>query len=193
MRLALLFLLAGCATARGPASLEMVHLQSTRDEAATAQELLRRARGTVFVFWSGGCPCVRRYQARVEVLAEQWRQRGIAFVQVSSNAGEDLSHLTREVERRGLQLPVWRDAEGALSQALGANSTPTVVLVARDGTVLFRGWIDNEREPGEPDREAWLEDALEAFTTHHPVAAASPTYGCTITRSLTPARTCHTR
>lgn len=174
----------GCATSHQGRGLENAALVSTTRERATARELVEAADGTVFVFWSGGCPCVRRYQARIESLAAEWSERGIAFVQVSSNAGESLDSLTANVKARGLKLPVWRDDDGALAEALEAKSTPTAVFVARDGSVLYRGWIDNEREPGEDGREAWLESALNGFVGRRPFASRTPTWGCTITRAL---------
>jgi hypothetical protein len=68
-----------------------------------------------------------------------------------------------------------------------------VVLVRRDGTVLYRGWLDNEREPGDDGREAWLERALEGFVDGTAFASRSPTWGCTITRRLavSEAPSCH--
>lgn len=180
-------LLLGCAgvpVARG--SLQELGLQSTRGEAAQVGGLLARADATVFVFWSSGCPCVRRYQARVDALAQAWAARGVAFVEVSSNAGETMDSL-REAERlRSLVRPLWRDEGGLLARQLEARSTPTVVLVRRDGKVLYRGWLDNERLPGEAGREAWLEQALTAFASGGTALAKSPTWGCTITRSLSP-------
>lgn len=189
--LAVALLSAGCATSHQGQGLEHATLVSTTREAATARELVEASDGTVFVFWSGGCPCVRRYQARIEALADEWRGRGIAFVQVSSNADESLESLQRTVKTRGLKLPVWRDDDGALADALGAKSTPTAVFVARDGSVLYRGWIDNERQPGEDGREAWLASALEGFVAHRPFASRTPTWGCTITRALSRATAPH--
>ena len=188
----MVLLLAGCASS-GVTSLAGATLTSTSRQVHSAQDLVAAAPATVFVFWSAGCPCVRRYQERIEALAAAWRPRGIAFVQVSSNAGETLESLTLEHARRGLALPVWRDEGGQLAQELQARSTPTVVFVGRDGTVLFRGWVDNERTPGEPDREAWLEAALTGFTRGEAFASHTPTWGCTITRSLGLATTpsCH--
>ena len=60
-----------------------------------------------------------------------------------------------------------------------------MVVLDRAGAVRYRGWIDNERLPGDPDREPWLEEALADLVTGRDVArAATPTWGCTITRSL---------
>lgn len=161
-----------------------LHLDSTHDEGLSVAALRARAEATVFVFWSAGCPCVRRYQARVDALAAAWAPKGVQFVEVSSNAGETLASLKEAERLRSLARPLWRDEGGRLAKELGARSTPTVVLVRRDGTVLFKGWLDNERQPGEAGREPWLERALEAFATGARAQGKSPTWGCMITRSL---------
>ena len=83
-------------------------LQPTRGAPAPASELLSRADATVFVFWSAGCPCVRRYQARVDSLAAEWSSRGVAFVEISSNAGETLESLREAEHQRGLARVLWR-------------------------------------------------------------------------------------
>lgn len=189
--------LAGCA-ARGvptanPEALAGLALTPTEGAPVPVTTLLARHDATVFVFWSAGCPCVRRYQARVEALAAAWSGRNVGFVQVSSNAGETLDSVRTVAKERSLTLPVWRDEGGLLARQLAARSTPTVVLLRKDGAVLYRGWLDNERDVGEADREPWLEQALEGFTAGTAFAARSPTWGCTITRSLVApeAPTCH--
>lgn len=191
--LCLAALLTGCAPHVTTQPLVDIALQPTRGEPVSVTQLLARADATVFVFWSAGCPCVRRYQARVDALAADWSSRGVAVIEVSSNAGETVESL-REAERlRSLRRPLWRDEGGLLARQLNARSTPTVVLVRRDGQVLYRGWLDNERQPGEDGREPWLERALQGFVSGGPAMAKSPTWGCTITRSLSPsvAPQCH--
>lgn len=163
---------------------EGMHLDSTHDETVTVPALLKRAEATVFVFWSTGCPCVRRYQDRVNALAEAWGPKGVQVVQVASNAGETLSQLKEAERLRSLPRAVWRDEGGLLAKELGARTTPTVVLVRKDGKVLFKGWVDNERLPGEAGREPWLERALEAFASGGSAPTKSPTWGCMITKSL---------
>jgi thiol-disulfide isomerase/thioredoxin len=186
--------LSACATLSSGASssewsaLPLVHPDG---RSTTAGQLLAPARATVFVFWATQCPCVRRYQERVEALAAQYGARGVTFAGIDSNADDTLEDIARVTKERGVTLPVWRDAGGHLAKALGARSTPTVVLVDASGRVRFRGWLDNEHLPGDEDREPWLEQALAGVLDGAPYASASPTFGCAITRSLKTIPQCH--
>lgn len=154
--------------------------------------LLGEAEATLLVFWSPGCPCVRRYQERVESLKAELTPRGIQVVGIASNADDTPERIQTALLERGVSLRVLRDEGGALASALGARTTPSVVLLRRDGEVLFHGWIDNERLPGEPDRKAFAEDAAMAFLEGRAGPTSSRVYGCTITRRLGAAgNTCH--
>lgn len=192
--LALAVLLSGCAGLSGTATASDVStlpLAHPDGRVATVGELLAPHRATVLVFWATQCPCVRRYQARVEALAQAYADRDVAVVGVDSNADDTLEDIARVAQRRGVTMPVWQDAGGRLAKVLGARSTPTVVVLDRDGRVRFRGWLDNERLPGERDREPWLEQALDGVLTGAPYASKSPTWGCAITRSLKSIPQCH--
>lgn len=180
-------LVLGCATPRGAlrGSGTALTLIDPRGVPVAVGELIRERTATVFVFWSGSCPCVRRYQQRVEALLERYPAARVRVVGVVSNAGETLADARRVAAERGVRLPLYGDPDGRLAQALAARSTPTIVVLDRRGGIRFRGWIDNERAPGEAGREPWLERALEALLAgHERFAARTPTYGCVITRSL---------
>jgi len=89
-------------------------------------------------------------------------------------------------------VPLLVDEGGLLARRLEARSTPTVVVLDREGVVRFRGWIDNERAPGEPGREAWLDEALTDLVAGQDIRRpVTPTWGCSITRSLGESRRCH--
>jgi hypothetical protein len=148
------------------------------------QELASAKDATVLVFWAAGCPCVKRYDARLEDLHARWPGK-VGVWAVSSNADDDVPTLRRVRAERGLKTPILVDEHADLAAALGARSTPAVVVVDRAGQVRFRGWIDNERQPGEEGREPYLERAVEGILAgRSDFASASPVYGCVITRDL---------
>jgi peroxiredoxin len=178
---------AGCASQkvakRGQA--DELTLLTGEGNAVPLREIWRGHRATVLIFWSANCPCVRRYQDRVETLLEQYQAKGVAVLGVSSNADETFAEVKRVASARDIRLPIVRDEDGLLAQALGARSTPTVVMLDERGQTRFVGWLDNERTPGEPDREPWLELALRGVLGNRSdFATRSPVFGCTIARRL---------
>jgi peroxiredoxin len=178
---------AGCATARssavpGGASLVLAAPDGT---ASTLDDLRRDRDATVLAFWSATCPCVRRYQERVDALLDEYPGTRVRVVGVSSNAGERFADALRVAKERGVRIPILRDEGGRVAEALGVRSTPTVVVLDASGSVRYLGWVDNERLPGDPGREPWLERALRGVLDGRSAfAARTPTYGCVITRSL---------
>lgn len=176
----------GAGQARDPALSQVqqgqLRLSDGRQRVASLAELLPQARATVLLFWAAGCPCVRRYQARSDELLARWQPRGVQVLGIASNADETLHDVEKARRERGFALPVWRDRGGLLAQALGVQSTPTVVVLLPDGRVAYRGWIDNERLPGDPERQAWLDEALTRIAAGDLARTAKPSWGCRITR-----------
>jgi hypothetical protein len=188
MTLLLLALLAGCATApvrdRLPPA-EAVDLRTLEGAPFSLAEVVARHEATVLVWWSTSCPCVARYQERIDALRAHHAARGVEVIAIASNADDSLEVLRGARAQRAPQLPMVVDLDARLARALGARSTPMVVLLDRTGAVRFRGWIDNERTPGTPGREAWLEAALEEVLAGRPVQRpTTPAWGCAITRAL---------
>jgi thiol-disulfide isomerase/thioredoxin len=139
---------------------------------------------TVLVFWASTCPCVKRYEARVAALRDRYPADRVAFRYVASNADDDLADLAAARAAGREIVPFAQDPGGVLARTLGVVSTPTAVVIDAAGAVRFRGWIDNERVPGDPDREPWLEEAVDALLSGGSARAVTPFWGCTITRSL---------
>jgi hypothetical protein len=181
-RAALLCLISACTSARQTVRTDSeLTLRSSTGDVVTLESLTQNADATVLVFWSAGCPCVRRYQARVEALRSRPRVQVLA---ISSNAGESFDEVLRVANERGVKVPLYRDDTGALAALVNARSTPTAAVLDRSGTVRFTGWVDNERDVGADDREPWLERALDGVLGGTGFTARTPTWGCTITRHL---------
>jgi hypothetical protein len=169
-------------------------LESADGSGVPLDHLWRDRTATVLVFWSSECPCVRRYQDRVDSLLDRFPTGQVRIAGISSNAGESFADVLRVAKERGVRLPIFRDEGGEVAAVVGVHSTPTVVVLDGSGQVRFRGWIDNERLPGDPKREPWLERAVQGLIEHRDFAARTPIYGCAISRSLlgpSPGHCCH--
>jgi thioredoxin-related protein len=137
-------------------------------------------KGAVLIFWQYSCPCVRRYQQRVNDLYKRFGEK-LNFYHISSNTNEPFTEVIAEYNRRDIPLPLLRDQHKLLAQALNVRGTPSAALIDRDGKLLFLGWIDNERDVGERRRDAYLEDAIIAYLKNEPISKpSSPMFGCAI-------------
>jgi peroxiredoxin len=175
----------GCGSQARTVRGQPLTVRTEQGQALQLDELVGQQDATVLVFWSAGCPCVRRYQQRVDALPGQYGEKRVRVLGVSSNAGESLHEALAAARQRGVRIPIVRDEGGRLAEAVGARSTPTAVILDRRGTVRFLGWLDNERLPGDPARKPWLEQALQGVLDgRSDFAERTPVYGCPITRSL---------
>jgi thioredoxin-related protein len=137
--------------------------------------------GLVVILWQRSCPCVKRYEERVRNLYKKYKKLGIEFVYLSSNTNETFEQAQAEYSTRNMPLIFIHDEEGHFAKAAQAKSTPTVLLLNKEGDIVYMGWIDNERREGEKKREAYLENALEEYLLGNPITIkTSPIFGCAI-------------
>jgi len=148
-------------------------------------DTVKHHKATVLFWWSTSCPCVKRYQKRMEVLQKQFASQKVAFYAVASNADDHLKLVQKVSKERKFQLPIIMDPHGQLANWLGVVSTPATILLDQRGKVQFLGWIDNERRLGVSGRKAYLKKALQEVLSQKSVSLPrTPVYGCTITKSL---------
>lgn len=144
-------------------------------------DIYKNHAATVVFFWQIGCPCVKRYQQRINHIYERFKQENVAFIYISSNTAESFVEVKKEYQKRGITLPLMRDEGGVLAKALAARGTPTAAIINPQGQVVFLGWIDNERQENEPNRIPYLETALSEWLNQQAISAnTSPMFGCPI-------------
>lgn len=149
------------------------------------KDIIQNHEATVLIWWATQCPCVERFQERIHSLKEQYSNKKVAFIAVASNADDDFSRIQEVAQKRQFKLPIVLDLHARLANLLNVQTTPTVALFDRNGNLMFHGWIDNERTQAQPDRIAYLENAIDEVLAHKPVTLdRSATYGCMITKSL---------
>ena len=184
----------GCVSSTGvgavsiePPAPQLLALRDLDGASFDLGSVIRGHEATVLIWYATECPCVRRYQSRMEALRRSYPAKTVAMVAIASNADDNAQKLRETVRLRRFALPIAIDPGGSLATLLAVRSTPTVVLLARTGGVRFTGWLDNERDVSEQGRVAYLRLALDALlgTGEQGPPTRSPVYGCLITRSLT--------
>ena len=142
--------------------------------------------GTLVIFWSNQCPWVDRYEDRVLGLQERAQADDIALVLINSNNASAFPDESREANRdraraQGYSMLYLKDPEGVVARAFGASRTPHVFLFDAEGSLVYRGAIDDS--PGDPEsvQENYLLEAIAAVASGEtPATSSTRAFGCTI-------------
>ena len=154
--------------------------------AMTLNELSGSA-GTVVMFICNHCPFVKHVNAGIVALAEDYRDKGIGFVAISSNDVEnypqDGPELMKEnALQEGFTFPYLYDESQEVATAYDAACTPDFYLFDAELNLVYRGQLDDSRpENGIPVTGADMRNALESVLSGKPVDPhQKPSIGCNI-------------
>lgn len=100
-------------------------------------------RARVFVFSTVDCPVANGYSPEIVRLASTYRERGVAFFLVHVDPETDAPRAREHAREFSLDLPVLLDPDHRLVEFTGVTVTPEAALVLPDGTLAYRGRIDN--------------------------------------------------
>lgn len=139
----------------------------------------------VFLFTRTDCPISNRYAPLVQRLDEKYRSRGIRIWLVYLDRDQPSEEIRSHLEEYGYDLAALRDDEHRLAEAAGALVTPEAAVYLPDGSLVYRGRIDNRYAAyGKARPEATvndLADVLEALAEGRtPQTHTTEAVGCLI-------------
>lgn len=131
------------------------------------------ARGVVLVFIADDCPISNSYAPEISRLAARCAAKGVAFTLVNTDTQVSADQVKKHGMEYGLTCRTLLDPGHLLTKYAGATATPEAVLYAPNGTLVYRGRIDNRYvDFGKARPQATthdLRDAVDAFLAHKAV------------------------
>lgn len=111
--------------------------------------------GTVVVFICNHCPYVKAVAGRMVADAKALAAEGIGFVAISSNDAESYAADSFEAMKvfaatHGFPFPYLYDESQHVARAYDAVCTPDFYGVSREGTIEYRGRLDEGRKEEPP-------------------------------------------
>jgi len=154
-----------------------------------------RARVLVIVFTANHCPTAQAYEERIEAIAAEYRDRGVALGAVSPNDPRavrldelgytDMSDSFEEMKLRaadqGFGFPYLYDGDTQqVSLAYGPMATPHVFIFDRERKLRYTGRVDDSEKP-EKVKSRDARNAIEALLAgKKPPVEVTKTFGCSI-------------
>ena len=143
------------------------------------------ARATVFVFTREDCPLSNRYAPEVQRLQAQFGRQGVEFRLVYPHPEATTESIRRHIDEYGYHCDVLRDPQHTLVEWANVRVTPEVAVVVPEGTIVYRGriddrWVEFGKARPNPTRRD-LEDVLTAIVAGKPLTARTTSaVGCYI-------------
>lgn len=148
---------------------------------------------TVVLEWfNPGCPFVKaaHTQGSLKDMAARHASEELVWLAINSGApgkqGNGVEANRKGVETFGMKHPVLVDESGKVGRLYGAKRTPHMFVIGPDGTLVYRGAIDNSPDgTGESPETGTLVNYVEkALTALHAGAAVEQSetkaYGCSV-------------
>jgi peroxiredoxin len=140
---------------------------------------------TVLMFIATQCPVSNAYNERMNALYREYSARGVKFIGINSNATEPAQEVASHAAKHGFGFTVYKDINNVVADRFGAQVTPEVFVVDRNGVIAYHGAIDDSQNPANVTTQG-LKLALDALLAGRPVEKASTkAFGCTIKRART--------
>ena len=139
--------------------------------------------GTVLLFIAVQCPVSNAYNERMEKLAQEYKDKGIAVIGINSNVAEDAAAVKAHASEKGLTFTILKDAGNKLADKLGASKTPEAYFLDANNKLVYHGRIDNSQNPAAIESND-LRQALDSTLAGKPVEKPeAKAFGCTIKRA----------
>ncbi|MFC7484696.1 thioredoxin family protein [Luedemannella flava] len=141
------------------------------------------APATVVVFTANHCPYALAWHERVQQVARDYADQGVAVIQINPNnqvthPNDSTAASARRVADGHFAGPYLRDEPQEVTRTWGAEKTPDVFIVDRSGALVYRGAPDADHDD-ESQRATYIRQALDDLLAGRPVALSeTPPKGC---------------
>ena len=138
------------------------------------------------IFIATRCPYSNAFNQVMAKLAQEYGERGIAFVGINANKTEPTAEVAEHARTHGLGFTVLKDDGNTIADRLGAHVTPEVFLMDSHWTLRYHGALGNSHDPTtkpEQATDAEVRPALESVLAGQAgTQAETKAFGCTIKR-----------
>jgi hypothetical protein len=147
--------------------------------------LVGDAKANVLFFTTKDCPIANSYSPEIMSIVNDFADKPIQFFAVHVDSELTAASARKHAREFGLALPVLIDAKHELVSAAGITRTPEVAVFTPDGTLAYRGRIDDryagfgKKRPVPTQRD--LRDALTAIAAGEAVLTTrTEAVGCSV-------------
>ena len=139
-----------------------------------------------------GCPYVQRHynSGNMPELQQEFTEKDVVWLSIVSSApGKQGYYESAQMDKQnekagGNQTAILLDPEGTVGKMYGARTTPHMYIINPEGTLIYKGGIDDQpraRESETKNANNYVRAALnEAMSGNEVTVSTSRPYGCSV-------------
>lgn len=141
----------------------------------------------IVVFICTGCPTVKANEERLMALQERYEKAGGRLIAINANnpylsPPDTYDEMVRRAHAKRFNFPYLKDQDGTVAVRFGAISTPHVFVLDASRRLVYKGRIDDTRDPARATYSD-LENALHDLFAGSPIRQPeTQPFGCAIVR-----------
>lgn len=142
--------------------------------------------GLLVVFSCNTCPWVDAWEDRYIKVSNKYQDKGIGMIAINSNAanrtnGDSIKDMEKRAKKAKYDFFYTVDKDSKLASAFGATRTPHIFLFNSEGSLVYRGAIDDNANKPRKVESPYLMDAIDAMIAGKKIETTSTkALGCTI-------------
>jgi len=144
--------------------------------------------GVLVMFSCNTCPYVIKNQDRTKSIANYALQNKLGVIILNSNeaqinADDSFDAMKKYAKSQGYNYHYVVDANASVADAFGATRTPEIFLINKEGTIVYKGAIDDSPADATQVKTIFLKEAINEVVAGKPITVKeSKSIGCTIKR-----------
>ena len=137
------------------------------------------------MFTCNHCPYVKAYEDRLIEIQNDYLDKGVSLVAISSNSTRDypedgFEEMVIRAREKGYNFLYLRDESQSIATAYGAQYTPEIFVFDKDRRLCYHGRIDESKDPSKvtsSDQRKAIDALLSGRDIENP---ETHTFGCSI-------------
>lgn len=145
-------------------------------------------RGVLVIFSCNTCPYVIKNEERILQAVAYAQQNSLGVIIINSNedkrnSDDSFEAMQAYAKKQGYNCYYVVDSNSEMANVFGATRTPEVFILNKEGTVVYKGALDDSPADAKKVTKLYLQQAINEIVANKPVTTtATKSIGCTIKR-----------
>ncbi len=166
---------------------------STKDAKGSEVSLASMKGKVVVLEWvNHGCPFVVKHYGsnNMQKLQETYTGKGVVWITINSGSEasktnlDDATFIKMSAEKGSKASHLVSDVSGEIGKSYGAKTTPHMIVIDKEGTLVYTGAIDSKKSTNAadiPSSDNYVAKALDEVLAGKAVTTAkTEPYGCSV-------------